>query len=83
MRHLRLLVELRSIQTAAERVLHYLRVQADARGRVRLPAPLISGARELGMAHETFYRSLAELEKSGTLRRLDTLTFVLTGPFPG
>lgn len=69
-RELRTLLELRSIVSAPERVMHYLRLRTPATsGICRLPGPLKEVARELGMAPETFYRVLAALEKEGRITR--------------
>jgi len=69
-RRLRTLLELRSIVSAPERVMHYLRLRADpGDGRCRLPGALKDVAMELGMAHETFYRVLATLQKEGRIDR--------------
>ncbi len=76
-RHLRLLLELRGIRSAPERLLQLLRLRADESGSVRLAGSLLDLAAELGMAHETIYRALAELEKSREIRRLDKRTLLL------
>jgi len=69
-RRLRTMLEIRSIVSAPERVMHYLRLQADpADGCCRLPGALKDVAMELGLAHETFYRVLAALQKEGKIDR--------------
>lgn len=70
-RHLRLLMELRSLRSAAERILQYLRLQADQYNEVHLSSSLLDLASELGLAHETLYRNLSELEKKGLLQRFE------------
>lgn len=77
-RHLRLLLELRSIHSASERLMQFFRLRADQKNIVYLPGSLLDVARELGMAHETLYRTLAKLEKAGEFRRLNHRTFALT-----
>ena len=76
-RHLRLLLELRSLRSASDRVLQFYRLRADEQHQVHLSGSLLDVAKELGMAQETFYRTLAELEKNGIIRRLDNKTFLL------
>jgi len=69
-RRLRTLLEIRSIVAAPERIMHYLRLHADqADGHCRLPGTLKDVAMELGLAHETFYRVLAKLQKDGKIDR--------------
>ena len=69
-RRLRTLLEIRSIISAPERIMHYLRLQADPTdGHCRLPGTLKDAAMELGLAHETFYRVLAALRKEGKIDR--------------
>ena len=70
-RGLRLQLELRGISSATERVLQFLRLRADDNGAVSLSGTLMIYAQELGMAHETLYRALAELERSGHIARPD------------
>lgn len=70
---LRTRLELRSIRSARERLLQHLLLHAAAaEGRtVRLDGTLMDLAAELGMTHETLYRTLAELEAEGVLARGD------------
>ncbi len=69
-RRLRTLLEIRSIVSAPERVMHYLRLRANpANGNCPLPGTLKDVAMELGLAHETFYRILAALQKEGKIDR--------------
>lgn len=74
-RYLRSLLELRGTVSATERVHQYLKLQADGKGLIRFQRPLVNYARELGMAHETFYRALADLEKDGVIERIDKRQF--------
>lgn len=74
-RYLRSLLELRGTASASERVHQFLKLQADGDGVIRFKRPLVSYARELGMAHETFYRTLADLEKEAVIERLDKRLF--------
>ena len=69
-RELRTLLEIRSIRSAEARVLQYLHLHADARsGVLVLPGTMKEFALDLGLAHETFYRTLASLEKKGEISR--------------
>lgn len=70
-RYLRMLLELRSIRSATERTMQLLRLRADQHGFVRLHGNLLDYAQELGLAHETFYRTLASLEKTGQIERIE------------
>ena len=69
-RSLRSLLELRSIHSAEERVLQYLFLHADPRDlEIKRLGTYKDMAHELGLAHETFYRALAKLEKDGKIQR--------------
>lgn len=76
-RHLRFLMELRGIQSATERVTQYFRMLADRDGKVHLRDTLFETSKEIGMAHETFYRTIKKLEKNGTIRREGKRTFII------
>ena len=67
---LRVRLELRSLQSARERVLQYLLFHANAsQGSMALDRPLKSIADDLGLTHECFYRTLAQLAKEGAITR--------------
>jgi CRP-like cAMP-binding protein len=67
---LRMQLELHSIRSARERILQCLLLAADpASLRVVLQAPLKDMATNLGLAHETFYRELARLERDKVIER--------------
>ena len=69
-RDLRTLLEIRSLPVARERILHYLLLKADpASGAYIVPTTLKEFAVELGLAHETLYRTLAALEEEGLISR--------------
>lgn len=76
-RYLRMLLELRSIRCADERTLQFLRLYADQHGVARFPGSLLAAAQELGLAHETFYRTLNKLEQTGSIKRVDKKTVKL------
>ncbi len=75
---LRTRLELRSIRSARERLLQHLLLAADAERRVRLEGTLMDMAAEIGMTHETLYRSLAELQEEGVLARDESGIRLLT-----
>ena len=77
-RALRTRLELRNILSARERILHYflLRTTPD-NPEVVIQDPLKDIAAELGLAHETFYRELAKLEKDGIIQRNDKTIKIL------
>jgi CRP-like cAMP-binding protein len=68
-RGLRWQLELRNIKSARERLLAWLRLQADADGVVMLDRPWTAIATELGLSHEAVYRALAALTADRKLRR--------------
>ncbi|MFZ5766799.1 MAG: Crp/Fnr family transcriptional regulator [Thermodesulfobacteriota bacterium] len=71
-RNLRALLEVRSIRSARDRVLHYLLLQANPETmRVNVSGTIKAMAQDLAMAHETLYRTLATLEKEGNIYRGD------------
>jgi CRP-like cAMP-binding protein len=67
---LRARLEERNIRSARERVLHHLALAADrATRRVALDGTLVDLAAELGLSHEALYRTLAALEREGSIVR--------------
>jgi CRP-like cAMP-binding protein len=69
-RELRTLLETRSIKTASERTMHYLHLHADpGTGVFTHAGSLKELAAKLGLAHETFYRTLRYLEKEGKISK--------------
>lgn len=68
LRDLRSLVELRNIQSARERVISWL-LLAGAETGLELERPLKEVASEIGLTHETLYRTLAKLKKEGIIER--------------
>lgn len=61
--------ELVRLKTARERVLAFLAQAGAAEGPIMLERPLTMVAGEIGLTHEALYRTLARLEKDGTLQR--------------
>jgi len=68
-RNLRWQLELRNIRSARERLLVWLRLQANPDGVVTLDRPWTVIAPELGLSHEAVYRALARLTAERRLRR--------------
>jgi CRP-like cAMP-binding protein len=67
---LRTRLENRNLRTARERVLHHLGLQAGGIDRVvRVNGNLKAMAAELGLTHESLYRTLATLEAEGVIER--------------
>lgn len=67
---LRVRLELRTLQSARERILQYLRIIAPpGQTTVHLDRPLKSISDDLGLTHETFYRTPAQLVKDGSIIR--------------
>ena len=67
---LRARLEERNIRSARERVLHHLALATGPDGRIMpLEGRLMDLAAEIGLTHEALYRTLAELEKEGAIRR--------------
>jgi CRP-like cAMP-binding protein len=67
---LRTRLENRNFRTARERVLHHLSLQTRTHDRVvRLNSDLKTMASELGLTHESLYRTLASLEAEGAIQR--------------
>jgi CRP/FNR family transcriptional regulator, dissimilatory nitrate respiration regulator len=68
---LRQRLELMKVRSAKERVMLYLDFNAEPHRRaVNLRSPLQDIASELGLTREAFYRTLAGLEREGTIERL-------------
>ncbi len=66
-RDLRMINEIKSIYNAKEKVLTYLATEFHRDKESDLPLKDI--AQKIGMAHETFYRTLKTLEKNGKIKR--------------
>jgi CRP-like cAMP-binding protein len=67
---LRLQCERLSIKGVRHRLFHLIETEGQG-GRLPLGAGLKSMASELGVTHEALYRTVAELENQGLLRRED------------
>lgn len=71
-----------SLRSPRERILHCLRAEGDAQGVFTLPGTLMQWARALGIAHETLYRALAQLEQDGLVVRDGTQVALVGTPRP-
>ncbi len=77
-RTLRTRLELRNILSARERIFRYLLLTVSPQtSEVLIPVPFKQLAIELGLAHETFYRELAALEKDGIIKRSEKSIIIL------
>jgi len=65
----RMMLEIRNIRSARQRIYTYFLLEADANQQVILQLNYKDIAYQLGMAHETFYRELRKLEDEGKLMR--------------
>lgn len=73
-RSLRTLLELRSVRSAHQRIFQFLLLHADPQNlEVKIKGTYKDMAHELGLTHESFYRSLAKLEKEGTIQRTSSI----------
>lgn len=66
---LRALNEIKNIRSAHERILSYIKTNADENQELKLNLSLKDIAYKIGLAHETFYRELKILENSGKIKR--------------
>jgi CRP/FNR family transcriptional regulator, dissimilatory nitrate respiration regulator len=76
LKRLRAQCERLSIKGVRNRLLHLIESEGQG-GRLALGAGLKSVALELGVTHEALYRTVAEMEKQGVLRREDGEIFIL------
>jgi CRP-like cAMP-binding protein len=75
---LRQQLEVQSIASARERILQFLLLGADPQSlEFRLQTPLKDLALNLGLAHETFYRELARLERDKVIERSDEMIRII------
>jgi len=76
LKRLRAQCERLSLKGVRDRLLHLIESEGLS-GRLPLGAGLKSIALELGVTHEALYRTVAEMEKKGVLRREDGQIFIL------
>lgn len=70
LKRLRAQCERLSLKGVSDRLLHLIESEGQC-GKLPLGAGLKSIALELGVSHEALYRTVAEMEKKGLLRRED------------
>ena len=76
---LRTQLELRNLRSARERIWQYLLLSADAKTRsIVIERPLKDMASDIGLSHESFYRSLAALEKAGDIIRTGNMIQIIS-----
>ncbi|QEZ43137.1 Crp/Fnr family transcriptional regulator [Cupriavidus oxalaticus] len=66
-----------TLRSPRDRILHCLQLEHDAHGRFTPPGTLMQWAGTLGIAHETLYRALAQMEQEGLIVR-DGIQIVLS-----
>ena len=67
---LRSRLEIRNIRSAKERVVQFIQLEMNEGERsVTFTSPLKDIAGDIGLTHETLYRTLAKLERSGKITR--------------
>ncbi len=60
---------MKNIRSANERILSYIKTNANENQELRLNLSLKDIAYKIGLAHETFYRELKILEALGEIKR--------------
>jgi len=68
-RDLRTINEIKNIHSANERILSYIKTNANENLELKLNLSLKDIAHKIGLAHETFYRELKSLENLGKIKR--------------
>ena len=67
-----------ALKSAAERVLHYLHTEGKGpRCEIMLAGSVKDLARELGLTHESLYRTLARLKQDGVIAGKDQRLFIV------
>jgi CRP-like cAMP-binding protein len=74
--------ERRSLKTARERVLHFLVTESRGQSYLDMTHSFATLAGELGLTRESLYRTLAQMEREGMIRREGKRVTVLPG-MPG
>lgn len=67
LRRVRAQAERMSLNTAQDRIVHYIETEGDS-GTVTLNRTRKHWAEELGLSHESLYRTLARMERSGRIK---------------
>ncbi len=68
-RDLRAINEIKNIRSAKERILIFVKANANENQELQIDLSLKDLAAKIGLAHETFYRELKKLEQSGEIQR--------------
>jgi DNA-binding Lrp family transcriptional regulator len=68
-RDLRTINEIKNIRSASERILSYIKTNINENQEFKLNLSLKDIAHKIGLAHETFYRELKNLENLGKIKR--------------
>jgi len=68
-RKLRALLEIRNIRAAGQRIEAWLRLEANVNREIKMSMTYKDMAYKLGLAHETLYRTLSQLEQDGRIIR--------------
>lgn len=61
-------LELRNVRSARDRILQYLSLIKEHGNTITFDRPLKDIAGDLGLAHEVFYRTLAQLQREGVIQ---------------
>ncbi len=70
-RALRTISEIKNIRSAKERVLAFIKSEMNDNGEFNFSLSLKDTAHQIGLAHETFYRVLKQLEDKDEIERKD------------
>jgi CRP-like cAMP-binding protein len=65
-------LELMKIRSAKERILLYIDLHVGTEGAMEVKGEFQDVAGELGLTREAFYRTIASLERAGTIKRSGT-----------
>ncbi|RUA06344.1 MAG: hypothetical protein DSY43_02290 [Gammaproteobacteria bacterium] len=76
-RSLRLLNEIKSINSAYGRIITFLKSESNSSAEFHFSYSLKDMAQKLGLAHETFYRTLKILQHEGKISREDHFIKIL------
>lgn len=75
--NLRIINEVKNIRSAKDRTLAFLRNEMDENCEVKLSISLKDMAYRIGLSHETFYRTLKDLEREKNIMRCKQLIKLL------
>lgn len=76
---LRMMIELRNIRNAEERLLTFLQLKCDPRTlEYQIDEPIKKIAVDIGLTHEVIYRCLSKLKKNKKITRTDTVITIIS-----